>query len=53
MQNVAVMLKDEISERGIKPSAVRALHEKNCAIFQISSSDLRRHSTQLWQRNSG
>jgi len=38
MQNVPVMLINEIRERRIQPSAVRALHEKNGAIFQNSSS---------------
>ena len=40
MQNVAVMLINEIRERRIEASAVRALHQKYCAIFQNSSPAL-------------
>ena len=40
MKNVAVMLINKIRERRIEASAVRALHEKDGAIFQNSSPAL-------------
>jgi hypothetical protein len=40
MENVAVVLINKIGERRIESSAVRALHQKYCAILQNSSPAL-------------
>jgi hypothetical protein len=52
MQNVPVMLINKIRQRRIQSSAVRALHQKNCAILQFYAPVLRKHSTQLLRKES-
>jgi hypothetical protein len=47
MEDVAAVTKNKISDRRVKPAAVRALHQKNRSILQDRPPDPREQSTQL------